>query len=423
MSVYAQYEGIDSNITYRTEAFDLWHYFCTYSTDSQIRCRVDLSGFVDEAVLKLAITASLKTIPVIGCSFGGGSRRPRWVDKNFNGNDIVHVVKAGKDAEADIVQCLSSRVNFASGPQLKLFVVRKQKDDTLCFVFSHMVCDAAGLKDYIYCVSQLYTQIKNEKPVIVPPFYPRGIDALFADMTLKEKLKISLSDYSGHKAPPQRGINLKVGNSVTAMEKRIISSEEFGELKHFAKSKGATMNDCLMALFARSFCKNTDTDKIAFPATMDLRKYIPLDRKFGISNLSSSCVCSISVQPKDTLADTMIQVSNQMNAYKSDKNILKTYLMWDLLTRIPWYILKNTYPKYVTRSSVSFTNTGIVDQQLLAFDGLDTTFVYITGPILPRPHLQISASTFNERCTLASNINGSEADKVFIRKLMDDMHM
>ena len=428
ISVYAQYEGIDSNIKYKTEAFDLWNYLCSDYFDPQIRCRIDLSGFVDEAVLKRAVMASLKTIPMIGCSFSGGKRRPRWIDKDFTGNDLVRVVKAGKDADADIVQCLFSRINSANGPQLQIFVIRKQKGDTLCVVISHMVCDAAGLKEYIYFLSQLYTQMKNEKPVTIPPFNQRGIKALFANLTLKEKLKISLSDCTAYVIHHQRGIDLGVDNSDVdnfgaALEKRIISPEEFSELKHFAKSRGATVNDCFMALFARAFCKNTNTDKIALPTTIDLRKYIPLNEKYGISNYSGACVCRISVQPEDTLTDTLLQVSNQMNVYKSDKNILKSILLWNLATHMPWHLLKYTYPRYSGKARLLFTNLGIIDQQQLNFDGLNVRYVYMTAPILPRPYLQLTASTYNDYCTLGCNIYGSKADKAFILKILDDMQI
>lgn len=414
----------DFNMKYKTEAFDLWQYLCANTFDPLIRCRMDFSGFVDEDVLKQAVTVSLNTIPMISCGFGGDGCRPRWIDKGFTGNDMVHVIEACKNAEADIFQCLSARIDFANEPQLKISIVRKSDGDTLCIIISHMICDAAGFKQYLYLLSENYTKLKNKETIVAPAFSPRGIEPLFSNITLKEKIKILRSKYTAYKPAntiEQSGIDLKSENFVTAMEKRIISSESFNKLKFYAKSNGATVNDCLMALFARAFCKNTGTDKIMFPSTMDLRKFIPQGEKYGSSNYSSNCICTTFVKPEDTLADTVAQVSKQMNAHKSDKNILKSVMLWGLAVHAPWPLIKRKFPKYAIHPLVSFTNLGIIDQRRLSFNEVVINDAYLTASIKPRPYLQLTASTYDGRCTLGCNIYGSEADQIFVRKLLNDI--
>jgi len=421
----AMLKGADFIVKCKTEAFDLWQYLCGEVFEPLIRCRMDFDGFIDEDILKNAVTQSLKTIPMIGLCFDGIKHKPRWIDKGFNGNDIVRVVKTdSKDDEQVVLRCLSAGIDFADEPQLKLFVVRKPDHDTICSVISHIVCDGAGFKQYLYLLSKLYTQLINRETVSAPAISYRGLKPLFADISLKERLKILCSKYSAYNASnktQQRGVDFKEGAFVTAMERRILSAEDFDRLKIFAKANGATVNDIFMGLFARSFCKNTGTDKIMFPSTMDLRKFIPTGQEVGIGNYSSNCMCAVFVKREDTLADTVMQVSKQMRVHKSEKNILKSVMLWDFAAHIPWFLLKRNFSKVITHPIISFTNLGIIDAIALKFGKLKIRDVYMTASIKPRPYLQMNVSTFNDSCTLSCNIYGSKADEQFVHRLLDDM--
>lgn len=131
---------------YKTEVFDLWQHLCRDVYDPLIRCRIDFEGFVDEEILRRAVTVSIKTIPMIGLCFGGGRFRPRWTDKGFTGSDIVSVIESALNPEKDILKYLSGVIDFPNEPQLKIFVVRRAEGDTLCVIISHIACDGAGFK-------------------------------------------------------------------------------------------------------------------------------------------------------------------------------------------------------------------------------------------------------------------------------------
>ena len=409
---------------YKTEAFDLWQYLCADVYNPLIRCRIDLDGFIDEDTLKAAVTASFATIPMIRCSFAGTAGKPRWTDRGFSAEDMVCVVTPKDDSEEEVLKPLSTGIDFAIDAQLKIFVVRRHKCDTLCIIVSHLVCDTEGFKQYLYLLSDLYTKLKNNETVSAPELQPRGVRPLFAGLTVGDKLRILRSNYTAYKTANrsnQRGIDLQSGKLVTAMEKRVFYVEEFDRLKTFAKSCGATVNDCLMALFARSFCRYTNTVKIIFPSTIDLRKFIPEGCSYGISNYSSNCMCTISVHPDDKLEDTVAQVSKLMGEHKSSKDILKSVMLWRLATLLPWFFLKSNLHKYVVHPLISYTNLGVLDKEQLRFQGVNIEDAYLTASIKHRPYLQLTASTFDDRCTLGCNIHGSEADQAFVQRLLSGM--
>jgi NRPS condensation-like uncharacterized protein len=288
-----------------------------------------------------------------------------------------------------------------------------------------MVCDGIGLKQYLYLLGGPYTALESGGPIPSHPFYPRGYRPLFRGIKLKEKMRILFSEYevSGSaNRKRQPGVSFDKNSREPHMETRRMSKEHFEGLRSFAKANGATVNDILMALYARAFCKNAGVEKIMLPSTMDLRKFMPEGAKFGISNYASACMCHISVQAGDSLADTLGQVSEQMRAHKAGNEILKSVLLWNLAVRFfPYAYLKRNFAKSVTIHMILYSNFGVLEQSLLRFGNLPIENAYLTASVKPAPYMQINASTYNGRCTLCCDFYGSDADEKWVNTLLDDI--
>jgi NRPS condensation-like uncharacterized protein len=154
---------------------------------------------------------------------------------------------------------------------------------------------------------------------------------------------------------------------------------------------------------------------------MDLRKYIP-SGKYGICNLSTNCMCNINIQENDLFADTLKQVSEQMQQHKSNKNILKSVILWNLAVHLlPFRFLKRHYTKIVKLPVVSFTNLGIVNNELLNFEDAVIENLYLTASIKSSPFFQLTVSTYNNSCTLSCNIYGTDCDKKWVECFLDDV--
>ncbi|MDR1061816.1 MAG: hypothetical protein LBL83_11570 [Clostridiales bacterium] len=420
---------------YKAEAFDIWQNLCktVLGYEPLIRCRIDFAGRVDLRALKQAVDLSIHVIPLIGCCFSDSRNRPRWVEKNFTSEDMIRVIEAdssaGDNAERQIARLLSSDFDAAKEPPLNILLIRRAYGDTLCVIISHMVCDGGGFKQYLYLLGNLYTALESGRPVSIQPFNPqvctRGLQPLFKGVKLKEKARILCSKnnaYGSANKKGQQGVSFGKDGSEPHMKTRGISNGHFERLKSFAKMHGATVNDILMALYARAFCKNTGTEKIMLPSTMDLRKFMPPGANFGISNYASTCMCHISVQATDSLADTLRQVSGQMWAHKTGNAILKPTLFWDMLTHfLPYSLVKLYFANVVTVPAILYSNLGILDQNLLRFGNLLIENAYSTSSIKPAPYLQINASTYNGCCTLCCDFYGSDIDEKWVNVLLDDI--
>jgi NRPS condensation-like uncharacterized protein len=410
---------------YRAEAFDIWQYLCQTMHDPLVRGRIDLAGHLDVRALREAVALSQETIPLIGCSFDGTRCRPRWVERGLTAADIVRLVPAGEDAERRILKCLSTRIDLLQGPLLQLFVVRRAEGDTLCVVVSHLICDGAGFKQYLYLLSRLYTGVQNRAPAAVPASHPRGTRPLFADIGAAEKIRIFFSRFRTYSPGHRKNLltfSRGTGLHHTYMERRTIAGDLFAQMKHFARTRHATVNDILTALFARSLSRQTGAEIISLPVTMDLRKFIPPDWPVGITNLSSNCLCRVTVRPDDALSDTLRQVSEQMRRHKGEKNILKSVMLWLLATHVlPYPLLRRLYKYIIVHPFISFTNLGILDDNMLNFGNTAIQYVYLTGSIKSEPHLQVTVSTYKGACTLGCNLYGTPDDKQRVADLLDDM--
>jgi NRPS condensation-like uncharacterized protein len=435
-------------MNYKAETFDKWQYLCGLSHDYApvIRCAIDLDGAVDEALLKRAIMMSLPAAPMIGCGFDGDSRKPRWIDRSFNGDDFVGVVAAGgpnacpggrakilTDArpganvfmEKTAAPGFYDVIDIGSGPQMKITIVKGGAGDSLDMVINHMVCDGAGARQIICLVADMYSQLAKGVTPNPPPFKKRGIGPVFAGLSLLGKVRLlraGAGGGDGAEARAQCGIDFNTGEKEVYMMRRSFSKAVFHNFKACLKAKGATVNDGMMALLARAFCKNTGTDKIFLPCSMDLRKFIPQDRKFGISNFSGNCVCEIRVPPEDSFFDTVARVSGRMNTFKTGNAVLKQILIFDLMSRFMTFRkLREYFFEHIQLPVLFYSNTGALDTEAIKFGSLRVTDMHLAAPIKPRPYLQFAVSSYEGRFTISCNLYGSNGDRQFVEKLFDDI--
>jgi NRPS condensation-like uncharacterized protein len=349
------------------------------------------------------------------------------VKKGFTGKDMVQAVEANENLEQQIVDFFVEGISFEKGPQLRILCIRRDEGDILCVIISHMVCDGAGFKQYLYILAELYTALKNNKPLPTHPFYPRGTKSLFVGMKWRERMRIlrsgyddpfdSVNEYEG------QGLTFEKENREPHMERRKISKEDLAKLKSFAKAHDATLNDVLMALYARAYCTYAHIEKITLPCTMDLRRFMPPGVKYGITNFASMCACRISFKVGDAFTDTLQQISEQMQRHKTGNAILKSPLSWELTVRFtPYEKLKKNFLSLVALPLFGFTNIGIADKDQLHFDNLIPTDVCIAPPVSHASHLLLSASTYDGCCTLCCNFFSSNKDREQVVGILDHMN-
>ncbi len=404
------------NQTIKAEAFDIMQYLYGAVHNPLIHCLVHFDGFLDEAALKNAVMLSQGALPLIGCCFKPSGYHPCWVKQSFTADDIVTVVDAKTDTEKRQRDALATVIDVTKEPQLKILLLRGTAADTLCVVINHMLCDGAGFKEYLYLLCQLYTNGSSTQKM---PGGSRNAAQAYSKFSVPERLQIFFSNYSLSKQKEQAIFRLQGDKDNPIFSVQSIDQNEFSAVRRFAKQRGASVNDMVLTAYARVLRAELKSDRILFPCPVDLRKYLSEDRTHGICNLTSNYLCDVTIHKNDPYETTLAQVSNQMKQQKSNDSCLKPVMMLELAMRfLPFRLMQKVFYQIFTIPVLSYTNLGIMDENRFRFKGTAIKDVYLTGAVKYVPYFQIAVSTYENVCTLSSNLYGTPEDEIHMNQFL-----
>ncbi|MDR2492735.1 MAG: hypothetical protein LBD25_04665 [Coriobacteriales bacterium] len=393
-----------SKSSYKASPYDIWQSTQINLYMPLCRCRIDFAEQIDIDALKRAVDLSKRTLPLVGCTYKKGIVRDRWVNKGFSGEDIVRVVPAGDNPEERITTSLIKHSNIMGDPHVSLDVVRFADRDTLCLVVTHMLVDGRGLMEYLELIARLYTSLVKGTPLPKQHAYKRGTRPLFTKLSLSEKLSLLFGSDISDPFPLTKSTERLMwphgeGEKVLTPLMREIAPESWMRLRAYAKRHGVTINDILIAAFARSFYQETGVVDVPIPSTIDLRARINPGTNLGITNYASGCFCEMHVKDSDSLADTAMQVRHQMMRNKTGLSVLRPIAQLSLATRLlPHRLIEPTLRKVGPRGFCSFSNVGILDDQKVVFGDTPVTRAFILAQHFWHECLHVAASTWRGRC-------------------------
>ncbi|NLL51618.1 MAG: hypothetical protein GX248_02810 [Peptococcaceae bacterium] len=408
--------------SYEAEVYDLMQYFHRAVFEPSLRSVIRLEGHIDENILKKAVTLSTDTIPMIRCCFVEDQGGLYWLDKGFTGEDMVYVVEAGCDYNEQKTKLLATSIDIYREPQLKIFILREKQADTLLFILNHMVSDGAGLKEYLYLLSDIYTKCKNGENIPKPPFVSRSVKPLFSTFGPLAKIRILLAKYDFNKHIKPLDLGLEGEKTSPILTSLQIPPQEFALLKAWSKKNGFSLNDVIFTAFVRVLSKETGQTRVVVPCPVDLRKYLAADQRKSITNLTSQFICDIPVKEADSFITTVSELSRQMKLQKNSTACLKPVLQFSLLSGLlPLSALPKVFNSLFTIPFVSFSNLGLVDSNRLRFADLNIGEMYIGGAVRYAPYFQVTATSYQGACTLACNFYGTSADKIKIDRFLNGL--
>ena len=401
----------------RTETCDLMQYFYTTVHDPVIRALLRFSGRLDPDMLKRAVDLSAGAVPQIRCCFS--QEKHAWEDRGFAAEQIVHIVDAG-EGEDPSDRLMLSTIAFFEEPHLKITLVRGRESDSLCVVISHLVADGVGLKQYLALLAELYGACEAGREPAPPKPGDRSVRQLSKALRFGQKRQIFSSRMDYEKQDPSMYLPFEKGEGEPFCVLRRIEPERFSELHAYAKSRGATLNDLLLAAYFRAHHTLTGCPKLVLPCPVDARKYLPKPSNCGVCNLTSSYMVRLLVGENDPFDETLRAVSEQMTAQKNSLASLKGPLLLDFLFRmLPYSATRNMFFKTFYIPFISFTNIGVLKPELLRFGRTETVDAYLTTAVKKAPLFQVSVSSFAGRCTLSSNMEGSRQNRQVVETFYD----
>ncbi|MDR2487423.1 MAG: condensation domain-containing protein [Clostridiales Family XIII bacterium] len=410
---------------YKAKPFDIWQSVYIDEHEPLSRYIIAFATHIDPDVLAQAVELSKQTLPMVGCGLEGGFFAARWVDKGFSGKDIVRVVPMEGDLHSTLLQCFTEPIDFAQQSHVRLYIIREESKDTLCITVSHILCDGTGLKEYVRLLGILYTACSTGGQAPEQQFHERGTRPLLANYRRRDILRLFAKDskYNPYKYtsrmkhlvfPPDGG------EARPNLILRELSGERWAGLRQYAQGSGTTLNDILLAAFARSVGKAFDMQVFPMSLTVDMRKMVPEGTSYGITNLTSACMCDVRLHEGDTLADTATQIDQQMAFFRNRENTMKPVLLVDFLSHVlPYRPLLAFYRIIASKYSSSLSNTGVLRDDARDFAGLPVEKSFIVSQVFRSGCFHVVVSTFRDCCSLTCATYASPERRAMLEGLLD----
>ncbi len=420
-------------------AHDMVNYIAKYSlTNFEIQAVMRLDRRLDFNKLVNAVRLSIDAQPVLGCRFVK-SDPPYWQRLELNDNmEKLCSLEEVDNPEEGIQRFLQISMNMDKDPMLFVRVVRSVDYDTLCIKINHVCSDAAGSKDYIHLLADIYSQIDIGNTDYTPIPGNRDRNDL-------EKLKAAL----GYDTPASTwGLQQQIAyptwnfpwkNNHTGDTDFSLGRLPYGQLdimSRYSKARGATINDLLLTAVFRALFQISKPPygiPMDIPVTIDLRRYLPGHKADAIRNLSGGIVIRIDRRPDESFEETLSRVMTFTDAIKRKHPSMLNLSWLDYVEKLSFRQLCDYYKYMIQVAELSsqnpfypvnccspvLSNIGFISRSLIKFGESTVMDAYIVPPVVRAPGILLVAGTYNGIMTLGVGFYKTSVQKHVMDSVID----
>ncbi len=413
----------------KAQIWDRMEYLSDSYNNYHMYCIIELENNIDESLLKKAIEESFSVFPILKSRFEEGAWKPRWIEEEQRKASFLSTV-VSENVGLEKQKFYEDEIDEAKTCQVNAKIIRTKKKDTLCFAMNHMVCDAAGFKEYLYVLSDIYMKLERDKEY-TPDYILDGnrsavgfyFDFIKRQTSFKKKMEVLFKAQSHNKYKSE--IPLTVGgNTKPDIVTRSIDAERFSRVKEYGKQRGATINDIFLTAFYLTVAEyvKEKNEEIKIPCMVDLRRFEAKNETDALYNLTSTLVVGIDGQETDDFDDTLFKISAKVKDLISDFKALNGYLyMIGMFESMPSAATHALIKKLFSNFPIAYSNLGIIDDEKLSFGSVDVSDCFMTGSIKKKPYFWMAFSTFKKKVTLSINLDGNKGDFEIIDNFLEDM--
>lgn len=417
------------------DAHDLCNYVAKYNmANFQIQAIMKLDGRLDFDKLVKAVRLSIDSEPVLGCRFIKVDS-PYW--KPIDHINLCSLEETDHPDEA-IQRFLESPLDMDKDPVFKVKLIRSENYDTLGLKINHACCDAAGARECILLLSDIYSRISSGEDAFVPKPSIRSkkeheqLLSAFSEKNSGKPWSIRKQISSPTWKFPWK--NMKIGRTHFVFSR--LPYGHFDVMKSYGKARNATVNDLILTAVYRAMfeiSKPPFGSPMDIPVTIDLRRYLPDNKAEAIRNLSGGIVMKLARKASEPFEDTLSRVMSltekMREGHPSKENLLwaefiekmnfhqicayfkSTSQFIDMLSHNPFYV--------VHKCSPILSNFGFISKSLIKFGDIVVTDAYIAPPIVRPPGMILVASTYNDIITLGVGYYEPSVRKADMERLLN----
>jgi len=409
---------------YAAQIFDLMQLLYEEGgfNDHTVRCEIRLDSRLDEAVLRGATAAVLRSVPILATAFRRGSRGFFW--ESIPASDLDRSFVAAED-EGEFEAAATRRIAEGEGPQLKVVYLHGERG-AVAVTANHMLADGAALKGLVYYLCETYSRLR-EDPNYVPPTVDgdRGLGAVLRAVGPLALARALLGRGEKTNRPGEATFPFEDEDEARPfVATRLLGGREVAGLRERCRSLGATVNDAFVAAFYRVLGRKLGAEaagKLEIPISVDMRRYLP-DRGFGgLSNLSSSVIPELGFREGEGFDATVARAKAAMDALKGRNIGLGGFARMGLLDALPRRMALAIMRRSLELPLIGTTNLGALVPARLRFAGTQVTSAYACGSIKYKPHFQVALSGYDGTLTLSSNLYGGPKARAAVEAFLDGM--
>jgi NRPS condensation-like uncharacterized protein len=405
------------------EVFDQFQLLCDVNgfNDHQIHCVLRFEHLPGAEILKKAVISSIEAIPILGTRYIQGAR-PRWTSLDPGDFDRAFGIVR---TEMELEEFLGSRVDECLGPQVRVCLL-ESSPFAVAFKMNHMVCDAAGFKEYLYFLCKIYSGLVGDpayKPAVIAG--DRSIRGVLKHFDASDRLKcLFLQGKENNLAGSNRfplGTNGEVRPFILT---RKLGCEKTAELKNYGRARGATLNDVVLTAYYRCLFQKLAVSpgaKLQIPVMVDMRRYLDRNGEFtSLTNLASTANTQLEYRPEERFDGTLARVKAIMDKKKKSNIGLNAFIKLHLMYRIFGDRIANSLLRTNLKNPlICMTNVGILDSARISFGGLRPRDAFLCGSIKYKPYFQLAMSSYKGEITFSVNLWGSASDRDRILSFFD----
>ena len=400
---------------YKAEIFDYLQYLydTTGFSDHQLHSVIKFQNKVHAATMEKAVRLLVKTVPLLSRVYRNDESGSYWEDVDAQQwSDLFTLVYDHESFE----RFTFSKTDEEIGPQIKTCLLQSDSS-SLSIIINHMVTDGAGMKQCLYLLSDIYSKLLRN-PEYTPDYVidgDRSFKKVISGIRLSEKIKILLFNNKDNNQGSDCKFPMSTGEKTSPfILTHEIPPDKYYTILNFCKKHHVTVNDVILTAYFRALSDmlNLNGKTLDIPIMIDMRRYMKDISLHALTNLTSTVIVSIAVDPEEDFYRTLTKVSSEMNARKNNYLGMNTFLKLDtafkfLKSNSGYKILKNT----LKNPNICMTNIGVLDSSKLIFEGSTIVNAFICGSIKYRPHFQLSMSSFNDKMTFCVSLYGTQQDR------------
>lgn len=401
---------------YPTEMYDKVNLMCRKYMDRLARFEVDYGFEIDEEKFKNTLICCLECAPFMHSQVINSPIAPYWRVAEYHIDDVV-IVKHVDDIDKAREEFFKIQIPLKSNVQIKIGLYYCKGNTYVLFIWNHMLFDGGGYKAFWYDFCKNYTKYDlNGVSPIAFSSGSRSYKEVYKDMDEKT-LKAAKKQLANISPKIKRTMPFKTLEKTDKIiiVSRQVEADKFQKAVEYAKEKGATVTDLLIASFINALATITDMpsdEAVSIACATDLRRHIKDLSTLGYTNHVSFSHCSIAGTGGSF--DTILErVSNKMKEIKSDPFMgLHGLPLLNFAYKAMTYIqAENAVKMFYNNPVFSVSNVGAVDRMGFDLSGNSPISAFVAGAAKNKPCAVMTALTVNGKMSASMCLRGNADDK------------